>query len=50
MMTTLLDLKDILGITEAQAKGEEQIGGGLDLEGTQITSLPDNLTVGGWLD
>ena len=24
--------------------------GGLDLRGTGITSLPDNLTVGGWLD
>lgn len=24
--------------------------GSLDLRGTQITSLPDNLTVGGWLD
>ena len=24
-------------------------GGGLDLSGTQITALPDNLTVGGWL-
>lgn len=25
-------------------------GGWLDLRGTQITALPDNLTVGGWLD
>ena len=25
-------------------------GGDLDLRGTQITQLPDNLTVGGWLD
>lgn len=25
-------------------------GGGLDLRWTQITALPDNLTVGGWLD
>lgn len=25
-------------------------GGYLDLRGTQITALPDNLTVGGWLD
>ena len=28
----------------------EKNGGGLDLRGTQITALPDNLTVGGWLD
>ena len=26
------------------------MGGWLDLSGTQITALPDNLTVGGWLD
>lgn len=28
----------------------ERDGGNLYLRGTQITSLPDNLTVGGWLD
>jgi len=28
----------------------EENGGSLDLRGTQITALPDNLTVGGWLD
>ena len=28
----------------------EENGGGLDLSNTQITALPDNLTVGGWLD
>ena len=27
----------------------EKNGGWLDLSGTQITALPDNLTVGGWL-
>ena len=27
----------------------EKNGGSLDLRGTQITALPDNLTVGGWL-
>jgi hypothetical protein len=26
------------------------VGGGLGLRGTQITELPDNLTVGAWLD
>ena len=28
----------------------DQNNGGLDLRGTEITALPDNLTVGGWLD
>ena len=28
----------------------ERNGGSLDLRGTQITALPDGLTVGGWLD
>ena len=28
----------------------EQTGGWLDLSGTQITALPEGLTVGGWLD
>ena len=28
----------------------EKNGGSLDLRDTQITALPDNLTVGGWLD
>lgn len=28
----------------------ENHDGSLDLRGTQITALPDNLTVGGWLD
>ena len=28
----------------------DQNNGNLDLSGTQITALPDNLTVGGWLD
>ena len=46
----LIDLKDKLGLTTAQAEGKEKIGGSLDLRGTQITSLPDNLTVGDWLD
>ena len=45
----LIDLKDKLGLTTAQAEGKEKIGGSLDLRGTQITSLPDNLTVGGSL-
>jgi len=26
------------------------LSGDLDLQGTNITALPDNLTVGGWLD
>ena len=30
--------------------GKPYYGGGLDLQGTAITSLPDNLTVGGGLD
>lgn len=30
--------------------GEITVGGSLDLEGTNITELPDNLTVGGYLD
>ena len=44
----LIDLKDKLGLTTAQVEGKEKIGGSLDLRNTQITSLPDNLTVGGW--
>ena len=28
----------------------DKMDGSLDLRGTQITALPDNLTVGGWLD
>ena len=28
----------------------DQNNGGLDLRGTEITALPENLTVGGWLD
>ena len=46
----LIDLKDKLGLTTAQAQGKEAIPGYLDLSGTQITSLPDNLTVGGSLN
>ena len=45
----LIDLKNELGLTTAQAEGKEKIGDSLDLSGTQITSLPDNLTVGGSL-
>ena len=40
-------------MTYTKQKLEEQMkrsGGWLDLSGTQITELPDNLTVGGWLD
>lgn len=35
---------------EQLEKMMEENNGNLDLSGTQITSLPDNLTVGGWLD
>ena len=38
----------ILTLKEAQ-KIMKKNGGYLDLSGTQITALPDNLTVGGWL-
>lgn len=38
-------------LTLEQAKEMmERSGGSLDLRGTQITALPDNLTVGGSLD
>ena len=40
MKLTMEKAKDIM----------EKNGGSLDLSGTQITSLPDNLTVSGWLD
>lgn len=33
-----------------QLKGMAHFDGNLDLSGTQITALPDNLTVGGWLE
>ena len=46
----LIDLKDELRLTTAQAQGKEAIPGSLYLENTQITSLPDNLTVGGYLN
>ena len=32
------------------ADGALHVGGWLDLQGTQITALPDGLHVGGWLD
>ena len=35
---------------EELQKMMDESGGGLDLSGTQITALPDNLTVGGGLD
>ena len=35
---------------EQLEKMMKENGGSLDLSGTQIASLPDNLTVGGWLD
>ena len=38
----------VLTLEEAK-KMMERNGGGLDLRGTPITHLPDNLTVGGWL-
>ena len=38
-----------LTLEEAKAL-MDQNNGGLDLRGTEITALPDNLTVGGWLD
>ena len=36
--------------TEEAERLMNENGGSLDLSGTQIASLPDNLTVGGWLD
>ena len=41
--------KNVLTIEEAQRIMKNN-GGWLDLRGTQITALPENLTVGGWLD
>ena len=38
-----------LTLEQAEQKMKRN-GGWLDLRGTQITALPDNLTVGGWLD
>ena len=37
-------------LTLEQAQKMMDARGNLDLSGTKITSLPDNLTVGGWLD
>lgn len=39
-----------LTLEEAKAMMDQNNDGGLDLSGTKITALPDNLTVGGWLD
>ena len=41
---------DIPGITEDDLGKYLDFPGDLDLEGTNITSLPDGLTVGGYLD
>jgi hypothetical protein len=38
-----------LGLSLLKFDGNKYCGS-LDLSGTGITSLPDNLTVGGWLD
>ena len=43
------NLKGKLTLKQAQ-EIMEKTGGSLDLEGTQITALPDNLTVGSYLD
>ncbi|WP_368666893.1 hypothetical protein, partial [Dysgonomonas sp. 511] len=43
-------LEKIAGITLENKDGKLRYDGSLDLRGTQITSLPDNLTVGGSLD
>ena len=41
--------KNSLTLDECKAIMDRR-DGSLDLSGTQITALPDNLTVGGWLD
>ncbi|MFR1813180.1 hypothetical protein, partial [Dysgonomonas capnocytophagoides] len=43
-------LEEIARITLENKDGKLYYGGYLDLGGTQITALPDNLTVGGSLN
>jgi hypothetical protein len=48
--TTKNNIEKLLGVKVEEKDGLFYHGGYLDLEGTQITSLPDNLSVGGSLD
>jgi hypothetical protein len=43
-------LEEILGIWLTRSEGKYMWKGNIDLKGTHITELPDNLHVGGYLD
>ena len=46
----MIQLEKIAKIVLEEKDGKKYYGGSLDLQGTGITSLPDNLTVGDYLD
>ena len=50
LQSQIKKFKEETGCTLEVKNGNPYYGGYLDLEGTGITSLPDNLTVGGHLD
>ena len=50
MKTSKEQAEKMLGVKLEEKEGRFHYDGSLDLRGTQITSLPDNLTVGGYLD
>ena len=49
MKTSKKQAEKILGVKLEEKEGRFYYTGSLDFEGTEITSLPDNLTVGGSL-
>ena len=44
-----IEAENILGVSLEYVDGRLHYGGSLDLRSTQITALPENLTVGGFL-